>query len=250
MTNNPEDRSPASELMSEPDAPEVADAVLIEHDGQAALAEFADGTRSGEGPEEECEALSDAPAQATAAAALDELTSAIRGLSGRQDDLRELFESKIRSDEIQAKALERLHDQLQDYKANFVRQEMLPLLRDLIYCYDVADDEAGRARTATTPPTAEGVAQTFDHLRQMVADVLAKYDVEPYRVAGTEFNRREQQCVRTVPTVEPTEDKKVAAVGAMGFRLGEQIIRKEQVIVYKFAPGAVGTEVPAASVAS
>ena len=154
-----------------------------------------------------------------------------------RDRLRELFESKIRSDETQAKALEKLHDQLGEYKANFVRQEMMPLLRDLIYCHDVAEDEAGRARKDAAPPTAEGMARAFDHLRQMVADVLSKYDVEPFRAAGPEFDRREQQCVRTVPTGESADDKKVAAVGVLGFRLGEQIIRKEQVTVYKYTPG-------------
>jgi molecular chaperone GrpE (heat shock protein) len=185
---------------------------------------------------------------AEASAALTDLAAEIKALAERQDSLRELFESKIRSEENQARALERLDDQLRDYKANFVRQEMLPLLRDLIYCYDLAEDEAGRARKDSAPLPAESVARAFDHLRQMVADVLAKYDVEPYRVPGAEFDRREQQCVRTVPTGEPADDKKVAVVGATGFRLGEQIIRKEQVAVYKFAPStAAAPEVSGAT---
>jgi molecular chaperone GrpE (heat shock protein) len=71
----------------------------------------------------------------------------------------------------------------------------------------------------------------------MVADVLSKYDVEPYRVPGPDFDRREQQCVRTVPTSVEADEKKIAAVGAVGFRLADQIVRKEQVTVYKYAPG-------------
>jgi molecular chaperone GrpE (heat shock protein) len=181
--------------------------------------------------------VADEPSGAAGKSLLGEIAVGLKALAADQAELRELFESKIRSDETQAKALERLHDQLRDYKANFVRQEMLPLLRDLIYCYDVADDESGRVRRDGVPAMVEQAAQAFDHLRQMVADVLAKYDVEPFRAGGPEFDRREQQCVRTVPTGEASDDKKIAAAGAIGFRLGDQIIRKEQVTVYKYAPG-------------
>jgi molecular chaperone GrpE (heat shock protein) len=170
-----------------------------------------------------------------ATAALIEVACGLQDLGTKQDDLRALFEARIRSDEVQAKALERLSDQLRDYKVNFIRQEMQPLLRDLIYCYDFAADEADRAIVDGPPP--HEIAKAFHHLKQMVADVLAKYDVEPYRVSGQDFDRREQQCVRTVPTTVEADEKKVATVGVIGFRLAEQIIRKEQVTVYKYTPG-------------
>jgi molecular chaperone GrpE (heat shock protein) len=172
-----------------------------------------------------------------ATAALIEVACGLQDLGSKQDELRALFEARIRSDEVQAKALERLHDQLHDYKANFIRQEMQPLLRDLIYCYDFAADEAERVGLDGPPPTPQEIARAFNHLKQMVADVLAKYDVEPYRTSGPDFDRREQQCVRTVPTAVEADEKKIAAVGAIGFRLAEQIIRKEQVTVYKYTPG-------------
>ncbi len=170
----------------------------------------------------------------TTATALIDVAIGLQDLSAKQDGLRELFEARIRSDEVQAKALERLHDQVREYKTNFVRQEMQPLLRDLIYCYDYAADEVDRSNRSGPPPTAQETARAFDHLRQMVADVLAKYDVVPYRSEGPEFDRREQQCVRTVPTTVESEEKKIAVVGAIGFRLADLIVRKEQVTVYKY----------------
>lgn len=171
--------------------------------------------------------------------ALIDVAVGLQDLSAKQDGLRELFEARIRSDDVQAKALERLHDQVVEYKANFVRQEMQPLLRDLIYCYDFAADEAERAGQSGTA-TPQETSRAFDHLRQMVADILAKYDVEPYRSSGPEFDRREQQCVRTVPTANEAEEKKVAAVGAVGFRIADRIVRKEQVTVYKYTPAGGG----------
>jgi molecular chaperone GrpE (heat shock protein) len=172
-----------------------------------------------------------------ATSALIEVASGLQDLASKQEELRNLFESRIRSDEVQVKALERLHDQVREYKNNFIRQEMQPLLRDLIFCYDFAADEAERAGLEGHIPTPKETALAFNHLRQMVADVLSKYDIEPYRASGTEFDRREQQCVRTVPTAVESDEKKIAAIGAIGFRSAEQIVRKEQVTVYKYNPG-------------
>ena len=89
-----------------------------------------------------------APPDSGTTAALIDVAIAVQDLAAKQEALRELFESRIRSDEVQGKALERLHDQVQEYKTNFVRQQMLPLLRDLIYCYDFAADEVKRAQPA------------------------------------------------------------------------------------------------------
>ena len=116
---------------------------------------------------------------------------------------------------------------------------MQPLFRDLIFCYDFAANEV-ESRDGEAAPSRGDAARAFDHLRQMIADVLAKYDVEPYRTSGLEFDRREQQCVKTVPTDDPSVDKRVAAIGAVGFRAGAQIVRKEQVTVYKLSANSSG----------
>lgn len=222
-----------SETRVDPSAAAAAFAEsLLERDHAGGEGVATNAERSEERPQDGCVAGVD-PAPT---AALIEVAISLEGLGAKQDELKALFESRIRSDEVQAKALERLHDQLSDYKVNFIRQEMQPLLRDVIFCYDYAADELERAGRDGPPPTAQETARAFDHLRQMLADVLAKYDVEPYRAAGPDFDRREQQCVRTVPTGIEANEKKVAAAGAIGFRLGDQIVRKEQVTVYKYTP--------------
>lgn len=207
------------------DGPQLVSAAVASVDGES---------ESDPAPQEEDFAVMPSPAVTKA---LVDIAIGLQDLSAKQDGLRELFEARIRSDEVQAKALERLHDQVVEYKTNFVRQEMQPLLRDLIYCYDFAADEAERAGRSESA-TSQETSRAFDHLRQMVADVLAKYDVEPYRSDGSDFDRREQQCVRTVPTIVEADEKKIAAVGAVGFRIADRIIRKEQVTVYKYTPAS------------
>ena len=173
---------------------------------------------------------------------LEGLARGLQHLADRQDELQRLFEARIASDEVQAKALEKLHDQVRDYRVNFVREEMKPLLRDLTFCYDYAAAEVEGARAATAgdgpPPSAQDAARAFEHLLQMIADVLSKYDLEAFRTEGGTFDQKTQQCVRTVPTGVEADHKKIAAVGAIGFRSADLILRKEQVTVYKYTAGA------------
>lgn len=166
---------------------------------------------------------------------IDELQATQREIGSGQQELRELFENRIRSDEVQGRALEKLHDELKQYKSNFVRQQLLPVLKEVIFCHDFAVREMERMQSVTAAADAT-VVRTLDVLRQMLADLLFKYDVEPYRQEGDSFDAKTQQCTRTVPTNNSEQDKRIASVLLDGFRSPEGIIRREQVAVYKLAP--------------
>lgn len=163
-------------------------------------------------------------------------------IAARQQELNRLFESRIRSDEVQAKTLERLHDELRQYKANFIRQEMLPLFKDVIFCHDFVAREIERLRaapstTSAAPPSAEPggpSVKPLEILSQMLLDLLFKYDIEPYRCEGQLFDAKRQQCARTLPTEIADRDKIIAELGLSGFESPEGIIRREQVTVYKY----------------
>jgi molecular chaperone GrpE (heat shock protein) len=167
---------------------------------------------------------------------LGEVAAKVEETASRQQELNRLFESRLCSDEVQAKTLERMHDQLDDYKANFIRQAMRPLMLDVIFCYDFVAEELNRAFSPGPAPGLQSLTDVLEHTKQMIADVLFKYELEPYRALGEDFDRTLQHCVRTVSTSVEALDKKVAGLGVVGFRSGESIIRKEQVTVYKYVP--------------
>jgi len=163
------------------------------------------------------------------------LEAAMQPLGEAQKSLQEQFASRIRSDEVQAKALETLHDDLKQYKANFVRQQMLPLLKEVIFCHDFVTSQLDRA---TGDDVGSPAASALSATKQMLLDLLFKYDVEPYQGEGEQFDPKSQQCARTVPTGRAEADKTIAGRMQTGFRSPEGIVRREQVTVYKFTPGA------------
>jgi molecular chaperone GrpE len=172
-------------------------------------------------------------------ARFDALAAAQSEIGAGQHELMNLFESRLRSDDVQARAIEKLHE-LQQYKADFVRRQMVPVIKEVIFCHDFAAREIERMQQQ--PEIAESPAvRSLDVLRQMLVDLLFKYDVEPYRGEGDTFDARTQQCTKTVPTENPEQDKKIAGVILDGFRTPEGIVRREQVAVYKLTPPAGNT---------
>lgn len=198
-------------------------------------------------------AHSEPPPPPTPAVDLAPIEDALRKVADEQAALRRLFESRLHSDDVQAKAFQRLHDQLTDYRTHFIRQQMTPLLKDVIFCYDFAEQEGKRLSARREEPnTIDALLASIDQLRQMLLDVLYKFDVEPFRVEGDGFDRARQQAIGTVLTDDPGQDKCVAERGLAGFSLLETTLRREHVKVYKTrpmsaAPAAVPTSAAVAS---
>lgn len=184
------------------------------------------------------------PAVESLRSTLETLAKGQQDLGAEQEKLSELFATRLRSDEAQARAVEKLHDELRQYKANFIRQQQLPLLKEVIFCHDFVSSELSRLREAATAAGAEasepagdsspdGGVRALEVASQMLVDLLFKYDVEPFRSDEPHFDPKSQQCTRTVPSDQAELDKKIASRGLTGFRNPEGIVRREQVSVYK-----------------
>jgi molecular chaperone GrpE (heat shock protein) len=171
-------------------------------------------------------------------AELVETARTIHDLARRQEELNSLFESRLQADEVQGRALERLHDQLQAYKTNFIHQALLPLLKEVMFCFDYVAS-ALEPPTQDSSPDADALAKSMGYVKSMLQDILFKYDFEPYRSEVEHFDRMTQQCIKTIPTDIQADNRKIASVGTIGFRNRDTVLRKEQVTVYKYTPADV-----------
>ena len=183
-------------------------------------------------------AVEQAPAEnplVALAAQIEQLQSAVNTVSSQQQQLLELYQSRLRSDELQLKAQEKLFDELNSYKTNFVRQQSQPIWKEVIACHDFVT-HALRTAEQSGGPAPESTSSTLALLSQMLLDLLFKYDVEPFRSEGGAFDPKWQQCVKTIPTEDPALDKQIAEAGLTGFKFDELPLRREQVTVYRYRP--------------
>ena len=161
------------------------------------------------------------------AKSLDDLRQEHADMRKEQADMRKLFESRIHSDEVQSRTLERLHGELQESRKQIQRAEMAPLLKDIIFCHDFVTREFEREGEVD-------FRKGMEMMEQMLLDVLFKYDVEPFRSESDEFDRSNQQCVKTEATDDEAQDRRIATRGLTGFRGEDRIIRREQVTVLRY----------------
>lgn len=147
-----------------------------------------------------------------------------------------LFEERLRYDEAKAKALDRLHAELDEHKERLRGEAMRPVFKALIQLYDnVCEsvevlDGAGR--------------QHVEVLRDGLLDVLYRLDVEPIEDRVERFDRSFQAATRTEPASSPEDDWAIAKVVREGFRWQDRVLRPQQVVVRRYAPGepAAGAE--------
>ena len=149
----------------------------------------------------------------------------------RLDRLAEKFDGKIREDAGREAIVERLHTELQQYKADLLLQMIKPILLDLIAMHD----NLGKALEAAAAEAGEGfrqLRQRLEGFRTEVEDALYRQGVEPYVHPGDAFEPRRQQAVKTVPATTPEDEGRIAARLRPGFTRDERILRPERVVVF------------------
>lgn len=133
-----------------------------------------------------------------------------------------------------------LHKELQGYKGDLYKQILSPILLELIswtdkirntasyYHRDVASDEL--------PGLFKRLLEEYEKLSVQVEDILYNFDVEPYSSKeGEPFNVKRHKAVMTESIADSEKDKTIKSNVKVGYMDSqEKIIRKEEVVVYKY----------------
>lgn len=153
------------------------------------------------------------------------------------------FEQKLAFDAVKEKQLDRLHDELQGYRADLVARAVRPVFQSLIRLHDDLSkvlEALDREDRANLSPD-----RLLDLLRGFRDDVelaLNHNGVESYREDVQIFDPRRQRALRTVRTTDQTQVGTIAAQVRPGFQLGETILEKERVAVYAMSQSDAAKE--------
>ncbi|QTH39785.1 nucleotide exchange factor GrpE [Cohnella sp. LGH] len=89
----------------------------------------------------------------------------------------------------------------------------------------VAEKNCSSEGTAYAEEILEGVLQSMD-------DILASYDVQPYRCENNRFDARRQHVVKKLVTDNPEQVKTVAESLSDGYERRGMVVSKERVVAY------------------
>jgi molecular chaperone GrpE len=192
------------------------------------------------------------PVEETGPDRLAELAELVRSLdermARRMDGLAAAFEREARAEATREKIVDRLHDELQQYKGDLLLGTLRPVLLDLIQLHDdigkVAVPDRRQDQDTQVIPEVGRLLGLMRGFQQGIEDILYRQGVEPFEVEGELFDPRRQRAVATVATDDPSLARTVAGRLRKGFAAGEKVIRPELVTVRKCAsippPGQPG----------
>lgn len=149
------------------------------------------------------------------------------------------FEGKFRMDASREKVIDRLHGELQEHKAGLHESLLQPVLKDLVALHNNILKFA-RARRGYEQERRDWheLLDSFETFTEELCDTLARYGVDVHRSDNESFDPKTQRAVKTIPTHDPAEHKRVADRLLPGFRRDKKVIAHEQVVVFRYTPAA------------
>jgi molecular chaperone GrpE (heat shock protein) len=135
-------------------------------------------------------------------------------------------------DRFREKQIDRLHDELQGYKADLISKATRPALQSLIRLHDdVAKVSEALQREEPAKLTPERFMKILDGFKDDVLIALEQNGVAAFQDPDDKFNPLRQKALKTVPG-EPESLGRIAQRNRPGFERGDAVLEKERVTVY------------------
>ena len=223
--------------------PTSGDAVVSTSESAARGVPAATGPGAGERADED-------GATASGGGQLDALGRAVEAL-------RERFDKHIDRNDVQGKAFDTLHAELQGYKNSFLLNELhKPVIRNLVALYDsflrleeVLPAVGGRDVGPPVDEFVQGVDKFVRNMRNFrveLREVLARLDVETYEDRhdalqaerlGT-LDRKLHRPVEVESISDPDRHNRVVRVHKQGFYWRGRVFRPAEVTILQHMPGS------------
>lgn len=148
------------------------------------------------------------------------VADAVDGMRAELASLGDQFRRRLLNDREARRSLDELHAALGHTREHAEGRTLQPLLYDLILLTDRVERQAGADTGFAESVTAE------------LRTLLEKYGMTRVPVAPGPFDPAVQEAVGMVAAVSPEHVGEIAEVVRHGYRMGERVIRPQQVRVY------------------
>lgn len=156
-------------------------------------------------------------------------------LHNQLDDIKAEFVGKLKYDGHKDKIIDKLHQELQEYKQDIVKKHILSIVLDVV---KVADDiRKWLTYFRSLDVSQRDPVKLFRYLEAIpsdLEDIFYWQGVKPYTSTDGEFNPAKQRAIKKIPTDDITKDKTVAKSLRPGYEWEDKIIRQEMVAVYVY----------------
>lgn len=151
-------------------------------------------------------------------------------------ELQKTFREKLFADQHKDQLIDKLHDEVVQYRNGVVNKVVDTMAIDIIQLAD----NVRKIRAAYSEKEAN--AENFTKLLRVVKglyedlqDILYRQGIEPYTVDGHDVDARRQTIIASVPTDDERKHNKIAVRTAEGYeREDGSVLRRERVKIFKY----------------
>ncbi len=177
------------------------------------------------------------PRESTPAAPVptEPLGTGLEKIENEMARLRSEFESKLKYDAHKNAIIDKLHQDLQEYKSDFLKKYIQTIIMDIIQIIDNLRKLAGHYEEQGMVDVDPG--KLLDILKGIpsdLEDLFFRQGVKPYTCGGNEFDPSRQRILKTLTTDDKEKDKTVAESLRPGYEWEGQVIRPEMVAAYVY----------------
>ena len=151
------------------------------------------------------------------------------------EELKDEFVGKLKYDAHKDKIIDKLHQELQEYKQDIVKKHILSIVLDVV---KVADDiRKWLTYFRSLDVSQRDPVKLFRYLEAIpsdLEDIFYWQGVRPYTNKGGIFNPAKQRAIKKIPTDDRSRDKTIAKSLRPGYEWEDKVIRQEMVAVYVY----------------
>jgi molecular chaperone GrpE (heat shock protein) len=157
--------------------------------------------------------------------------------SGRFRRIEDQLVEIRKTESVNQRIFDSLHDELIKYRDNFVHESLQkPFIHDLVHLFDDLSSLASQLRTASEEKKRGHVAQWRENLENAIhalVEILHRFEVNEIEARDT-VDRTLHRVVSYEPADFPEEDGQIVARVKRGFVWRGNLIRPEEVIAKRY----------------
>ncbi len=144
------------------------------------------------------------------------------------------FDEKLLYDQMKEKQIDRLHEELQEYKRDLVSKTIRPIINGLIVMHDDMDKTIKKLSQVNEEISNNGMIKILTGVKEDIEILLEENGVLSFEEIDDKFNPKRQQVIKKIGSPSKEDTGKIVEHIRPGFESGDSLIRKERVAVYVY----------------
>lgn len=182
-----------------------------------------------------------APAPAPSPVSGESLEMGLERIENQMAQLRAEFEGKLKYDAHKNAIIDKLHQDLQEYKSDFLKKYLQSIIMDIIQIIDNIRKLVDHYEQQEVPNIdPRKILDILKGIPSDLEDLFFRQGVKPYTCDGDGFDPSRQRVLKTLTTRDQEKDKTVAESLRPGYEWEGQVIRPEMVAAYVYKDQSQG----------